>query len=1138
MKNTTPVSVLFPVALLAAGLLCSNALATPYASGLTNDAGNISFRLNESADNVKIVSAGGTVTNDLGALAAGVHTFPLGISGVYQIEVFKASAAGFATAIAPNRGAVLQISTDANLLRFNNPRGLVVNNDPASPYFGRVYVANSSATNSPRAVGDGIYVLNPDMTDALGQGDTALTGGLDFTQNQNASPYRLTIGRDNNLYVTDWSDQTGSLYVTDPNVAGGQNVLGGPNGGPFPVTTARFHGSIAGAVVEGSLAGGDLKAYVIDEDLQDDRTTTTGTMRNSLWRHDIGATLPGPETMPTRLALHQGSFLRTVGNQTMELARGTNGNFYISNYRSLGTEANVWVVDTNNAVIWNSLTETRAFLGTSTNHDLLRATGGLDISPAGDYLAIINIETNGMFILPIINGVPDITNRLLLTGFSTATGQGRDVAFDIAGNLYAVSSGAGMLRVFSPGGTATAITGSDGTFTMTSPPKVRVFATDAQGSEEGTDTISFDIRREVSTEEPLTVIYTLTGTATNGVDYVTDPLTAIIPAGETNVMVVITPIDDLHSDPAETVILTLVGTADYNTGSPTAATGIIVDNEPLVSVVARDSEGNEEGLDPIIFEVFRAGVGSIAGPLTVTYTLTGTATNGVDYVTDPLTATIPAYETNVLVVITPSDDLLPEFSETVTITIVVSTNYTRTAPFSASGVIGDNEPPTLTIVSTGINPYERFAANGNTFTITRLGVTNGDVFVVLEFTGTATIGTDYIDPGALYMPIGAVTTNIVISPIDDSSYEGNETLIATLVSNGYDVGTPGSATVSIIDDECPPETVLFADNLNANSSANWIVRFGANNNVADYILDWAFDYATLGIPAAPSALSDTVGLRMTVNKNDAVLSSAGINLYPSGQSFSGDFALRFDLYIDVGNSNSTEHTMAGINHSSVNTNRVSQTPANPISTAGADGIWFAVEAAAGNLRDYAAYTSTNAATVPALITTRAASTLGNVITRPPYSFVGSPGNASNAVTKTWAQVEISQSGSIVSLKVNKRTILQVTNTYGFNSGNVMIGYSDQFESRGSPLNFAIFDNVRVVRLGISITDIDVSGNSVQIDFTSSEGEQAGDFRIESTESLAPSNWSPEGSATIVPNGNGFRATVQSTSPAKSFRVAK
>lgn len=1122
-------------------------MATPYASGLTNDAGNISFRLNESADNVKVVSAGGTVTNDLGALAAGLHTFPLGISGVYQVEVFKASGAGFATAIAPNRGAVSPISTDTNLVRFNTPRGLAVNTDPASLYFGRVYVANAFAgttTTGARPVGDGIYVLNSDLSDAVGQGDAALTGGLDFTQNSNASPFRLTIGADNNLYITDWSDQTGSLYVTDPNVSAGSgmNVLGGPIGGPFPVGATRVHGSIAAAIVEGSLGAGDLTVYVIDEDLQTDPTATGRTMQNSLWRHDVGGALPGPEVMPTLVQQGGTLFWIAFTSQTMDLSRGTNGYFYVNDYRSVGSDrSGVTVLDTNGVVLWSSREASRELTGNTAENDFLRATGGGAVSPHGDFLAVINTETNGITVVPLINGIPDLTNRLVFHGMGTppAFGQsGRDVAFDIAGNLYAIATNSQVLRVFSSGGTATAITGSDGTFAMIAPPTaVSVAALDDQGSEEGPDILSFNIWRDGSTDEPLTIQYTLTGTATNGVDYVTDLLTAIIPAGETNVVVVITPIDDPHSDPNETVMLTLVGTAVYTIVSPVGATGTIIDNEPLVSVVAQDSEGNEAGPDPIIFDVFRAGIGSIAGPLTVNYTLTGTATNGVDYVTDPLSVTIPAGETNALVVITPSDDLPAEFSETVILAIAVDTNYTRTAPFTAQGVIGDNESPSLTIAATATNPYERFVMNGDAFVITRRGNTNADVFIVLELNGAATVNVDYIDPGTLYMDVGVVSTNLLISPIDDSSYEGNESLIATLISNGYDVGTPGSATVSIIDDEYPPETVLFADNLNADSSADWIIRFGANNNVTDYTLDWAFDYATLGVPAA-SPGGDTVGLRMTVNKNDTVASSAGINLYPTNQTFSGDFALRFDLFIDVGNSNATEHTLAGINHSGLKTNRVSQTPANPISTAGADGIWFGIEAAAGNLRDYAAYTSTNAATVPALITTRAASTLGNVITRPPYSFVGSPGNASNSLTKTWAQVEISQNGNIASLKINKRAILQVTNTYGFNSGNVMIGYNDQFESRGSPLNFAIFDNVRVVRLGISTTGIAVSGNNVQIDFTSSEGEQAGDFRIESRESLSSGSWSTETGAMIVPNGNGFRATVQSMSDRKFFRVAK
>ena len=100
--------------------------ARPYATSLTNDSGAISFRLNESADSVKVISAGGTVTNDLGALAAGVHTFPLSVTGPYEIEVFKVSQPGFISPIGVNRAGVLQISTDTNLVRFNNPRGVAV----------------------------------------------------------------------------------------------------------------------------------------------------------------------------------------------------------------------------------------------------------------------------------------------------------------------------------------------------------------------------------------------------------------------------------------------------------------------------------------------------------------------------------------------------------------------------------------------------------------------------------------------------------------------------------------------------------------------------------------------------------------------------------------------------------------------------------------------------------------------------------------------------------------------------------------------------------------------------------------------------------------------------------------------------
>src|SRR5262245_31275366 len=197
---------------LLALLIPAPAMAVPYASGLSNLNGTIFFRLNEAADNVKVVyrvnsefrisNSEFALTNDLGALPAGLASFALGVTGVFQVIVFKAAPAGFITPVEANRGAVLQISPDTKATRFFSPRGLAVNSNPSSPNFGRIYVANATSgvvsngsSGSPRAIGDGLYALNPDFTDALGQGDTPLTGGLDFAAGLDLAPYRLSVGQ-------------------------------------------------------------------------------------------------------------------------------------------------------------------------------------------------------------------------------------------------------------------------------------------------------------------------------------------------------------------------------------------------------------------------------------------------------------------------------------------------------------------------------------------------------------------------------------------------------------------------------------------------------------------------------------------------------------------------------------------------------------------------------------------------------------------------------------------------------------------------------------------------------------------------------------------------------------------------------
>ena len=85
----------------------------------------------------------------------------------------------------------------------------------------------------------------------------------------------------------------------------------------------------------------------------------------------------------------------------------------------------------------------------------------------------------------------------------------------------------------------------------------------------------------------------------------------------------------------------------------------------------------------------------------------------------------------------------------------------------------------------------------------------------------------------------------------------------------------------------------------------------------------------------------------------------------------GDSRLRRRLRC-VGNSNATEHVLFGVNHSGNATNRIRQVSGATTDALGSDGIWFSLEGAAGLLRDYTAYTSTNRGTLPHLITNRTA----------------------------------------------------------------------------------------------------------------------------------------------------------------------
>jgi pimeloyl-ACP methyl ester carboxylesterase len=118
--------------------------------------------------------------------------------------------------------------------------------------------------------------------------------------------------------------------------------------------------------------------------------------------------------------------------------------------------------------------------------------------------------------------------------------------------------------------------------------------------------------------------------------------------------------------------------------------------------------------------------------------------------------------------------------------------------------------PAVTVVATDANASETGPDPG-TFTLSRTGNTTSALTVSYSLGGGAANGTDYEGlSGSVTIPAGAASASVNVRPIDDNAVEGNETLVLTVSQHAaYVVGSPGSATVSIADnDQAPPTTTL------------------------------------------------------------------------------------------------------------------------------------------------------------------------------------------------------------------------------------------------------------------------------------------------------------------------------------------
>ncbi|MCP5527881.1 MAG: hypothetical protein H7A47_13905 [Verrucomicrobiales bacterium] len=472
-----------------------------------------------------------------------------------------------------------------------------------------------------------------------------------------------------------------------------------------------------------------------------------------------------------------------------------------------------------------------------------------------------------------------------------------------------------------------------------------------------------------------------------------------------------------------------------------------------LAVEAADPQGAEPGDDTASFRISR--LGSTAGALTVHYRLGGTATPGADFESLPGTVEIPAGADSVTVTVQPRNDLAGEGDETVTLSLVGRPGEYEVGPlFRAEVTIADDGDTTgVSLALLDGQTYERMPEDEMTIRITREGSTEADLSVNLTYAGTAGNG-DY--DGAMRgvtIPAGAETVDLILAPVDDVEVEGEETIEVSLVAGpDYNLGEPATVTAILRDDDQPEAPVLFSDNFDTDTAGQWHLQFGSATGLDDFAAEFAYDYGFDGIPPAPGAGQTTKGLRLRVNKFDAEAATAGINAYPNGQSFSGSFALRYNLYLSYDSSvgGTTEHSIAGINHSGEVVNRHG--------APGGDGLWFAIETdgSASGGRSYAAYTGDPSA-APAF-EALPASQFVDYFTAPPFLASGAPSGQ-------WVDVEIAQVGTKVTLTINGVKVLERTNDSAFTAGDVMVGHMDTYSSIGSEAgNYTLIDNLRVVQL--------------------------------------------------------------------------
>lgn len=272
--------------------------------------------------------------------------------------------------------------------------------------------------------------------------------------------------------------------------------------------------------------------------------------------------------------------------------------------------------------------------------------------------------------------------------------------------------------------------------------------------------------------------------------------------------------------------------------------------------------------------------------------------------------------------------------------------------------------------------------------------------------------------------------------------------------------------------------VLFSDNFDTNTAANWTVNNGPGTNPVTF----AFDYSTVGIPAAPNSVGGTTsGVKLEANIPGTSV-FGGVSISPTGQSFTGNYTLTADVWMSfngpapAGGSGSTQAGGLGL-----------LTAGTSAQWAGGaqDSVHFGVTTDGNSSVDYRAYAPAAATGYTDASGVFAAGTTGSPRNHNNPYYAGFGGETAPAAqvalfpqqTGTtlvgsqgwaWHEWQVSKVGNLVTWSIDGLPIATVDVTgQAVGGNNILLNYYDTNTSSSSDPNarnllFGLFDNVQVV----------------------------------------------------------------------------